>query len=84
VRNDCLNGINRLRFSAIIAAVMAVVNISVSVLLTHKIGPAGVAYGTALSYLLCVIAPYAIYIPSLLNSLEVQSRLSSAIKVAGD
>jgi O-antigen/teichoic acid export membrane protein len=67
-----LNGINRIRFSAMIAAVMAVVNISLSILLTHRIGPAGVAYGTALSYLFCVIVPYTIYIPRLLKSLRIQ------------
>ncbi len=51
---------------------MLVVNLPLSIYLIPKIGAAGAIIGTALSYLLCMVIPYAFIIPKVLNKLTTE------------
>lgn len=83
-----LNGLKILRPQAICFASMAVVNITASVYLTHRIGISGVVYGSIIAQVLCMVTPAAIFLPRLLNSLgripsstgeEVQPKVASFV-----
>ncbi|MDX8394741.1 MAG: hypothetical protein R8K21_09220 [Mariprofundales bacterium] len=41
-----------------------------SIYLVQKIGIEGAIFGSIIAYLLCVVLPYSIAIPKLLNNLE--------------
>jgi O-antigen/teichoic acid export membrane protein len=65
-----LNGTNEIRFQAGAAAVMAVVNLGLSIWLTSRIGVAGVIWGTVIAYAAFVLIPMALYVPGVLRRLE--------------
>jgi len=51
---------------------MLVVNLPLSIYLIPRIGASGAIIGTAVSYLLCMVIPYAIIIPKLLARMSTQ------------
>jgi O-antigen/teichoic acid export membrane protein len=63
-----LNGVHVIRFQAVTACLMAVVNIGLSIVLVRRIGPAGAVYGSAVAQVFVVVVPSAIYIRRLLSS----------------
>ena len=67
-----LNGAHEIRFQAAAAAVMAVVNLGLSIWLTSRIGVAGVMWGTVIAYGAIVLAPMALYVPRVLRRIEAQ------------
>jgi O-antigen/teichoic acid export membrane protein len=71
-----LNGLKVLRVQAICFALMAIVNISASIYLTHRIGISGVVYGSIIAQLLCLILPASMLLPKFLSSLEHRPALS--------
>ncbi len=58
-----LNGAGRLRFQVAAAVALAVTAISLKVVLGRALGLPGLAWGTALAYLITVALPCAIYVP---------------------
>jgi O-antigen/teichoic acid export membrane protein len=56
-----LNGIGAVRFLLIASVSMAIINLPVSILLTRWIGVSGVAWGSALATLVCLLVPSYIY-----------------------
>lgn len=48
-------------------AAMALVNVPVSLVLIHEMGAAGAIWGTVVAYSLCLVIPYAIFVPRLLE-----------------
>ena len=67
-----LNGAHEIRIQAAAAAVMAVVNLALSIWLTSRIGVAGVIWGTVIAYSVFVLAPMALYVPGVLRRIEVR------------
>jgi O-antigen/teichoic acid export membrane protein len=67
-----LNGANVVRFQIITVSLMAVVNITLSVLLTRKIGVPGVIYGSIIAQISCVLAPTLIYLRRILHDIEAR------------
>ncbi len=65
-----LNGLKVLRFQAVCFSLMAALNICTSIFLTRRIGVSGVVYGSVIAQFLCLILPAAVYVPSLLRSLD--------------
>lgn len=65
-----LNGANELRFQAGAAAVMAIMNVTVSIWLTSRIGVAGVVWGTVITYGVFILGPMAFYVPGVLQRIE--------------
>jgi O-antigen/teichoic acid export membrane protein len=59
--SNFLNGMGVLGPQAIFTVAMAVVNITLSILLTRKIGISGVVWGSSISLLLCSIGPGMFY-----------------------
>ncbi len=67
-----LNGAHEIRFQAVAAAVMAVVNLALSIWLTSRIGVAGVMWGTVIAYSVFVLVPMALYVPGVLRRIELR------------
>jgi O-antigen/teichoic acid export membrane protein len=67
-----LNGAEEIRIQAGAAAVMAVVNLGLSIWLTSRIGVPGVMLGTVIAYGVFVLAPMALYVPAVLRRIEVR------------
>jgi O-antigen/teichoic acid export membrane protein len=67
-----LNGAHEIRLQAAAAAVMAVVNLAVSIWLTSQIGVAGVIWGTVIAYAALVLVPMAVYLPGVLRRIELR------------
>ena len=67
-----LNGAHEIRLQAIAAAVMAVVNLTLSIWLTSRIGVAGVMWGTVIAYSFFVLVPMALYVPKVLRRIELR------------
>jgi O-antigen/teichoic acid export membrane protein len=63
-----LNGAQAIRFQAVVALLMCVVNLGLSIFLVQAIGPSGVVYGSTAAQVLVVFVPSTIYIRRLLNS----------------
>lgn len=57
-----LAGASALRFQAATHAVMAVLNLGLSISLAHRVGVAGVVYATVIANVVCIIVPSLIYI----------------------
>jgi len=55
---------------------MVTVNVPLSIILIPKIGAAGAIIGTAVSYLLCMVLPYAVLIPRILKNNTSKSVIS--------
>jgi O-antigen/teichoic acid export membrane protein len=56
-----LNGVRAMRFQAICAGVMMVVNLALSITLTIAVGVSGVIWGSFISYTVLVLVPAAVY-----------------------
>lgn len=76
-----LNGAQALRFQICIWVPMALINLLTSVYLASRIGVAGVAFGSAISVVLVLIIPAAIYVRRLLRRLD-QTQLMASNAVA--
>lgn len=59
-----------LRFQAAVSVLMAVASVSLSVVLTQRMGVAGVVIGTTVAQLVFFVVPSAFYVPRLLRRLE--------------
>jgi O-antigen/teichoic acid export membrane protein len=68
-----LNGIHVIRFQAVVCLLAAFVNLWASVVLTRRIGVAGVIWGTNIAYGLLICTPYAFYIPMLVKRIGRQA-----------
>jgi O-antigen/teichoic acid export membrane protein len=68
-----LNGLHVLRFQAVTWSVMAAMNLAISILLTKQIGLSGVAFGSMIAQLLCIIVPSILYIPRCFRRLQEES-----------
>lgn len=80
-----LNGAHEIRIQAAAAAVMALVNLALSIWLTSRIGVAGVMWGTVIAYSVFVLVPMALYVPGVLRRIELhQTRQSRALPLAVD
>lgn len=67
-----LNGAHEIRLQAIAAAVMAAVNLALSIWLTSQIGVAGVMWGTVIAYSFFVLVPMGLYVPVVLRRIELR------------
>lgn len=65
-----LNGLRLLRVQVVTAAVMAILNVGLSVVLTMRIGVAGVILGTLIAYAIATLIPLSLYLPRVLARLE--------------
>jgi O-antigen/teichoic acid export membrane protein len=64
-----LNGANAMKFQAVCSAVMACVNLLISIILTKIVGLSGVIWGSIIAQAIVVIIPSAIYISRLMRKL---------------
>jgi O-antigen/teichoic acid export membrane protein len=64
-----LNGARVIRIQVICATLMALTNIGLSIILTHRIGIAGVVYGSIIAHGCCMLLPYSIFVPRFLRQL---------------
>jgi O-antigen/teichoic acid export membrane protein len=67
-----LNGAHEIRIQAAAAALMALVNLALSIWLTSRIGVAGVMWGTVIAYSVFVLVPMALYVPGVLRRIELR------------
>ena len=65
-----LNGLHLLRVQAVTAVLMAVLNVTLSILLTQRIGVAGVIFGTVIAYSAATLVPLLLYLPRVLAGLD--------------
>jgi O-antigen/teichoic acid export membrane protein len=70
-----LNGAQVMRFQVVIAVLMATANILLSVVLTSRIGIAGVVWGSIIAYSVFVLVPVVFYLPRFFARLD---RVSSS------
>jgi O-antigen/teichoic acid export membrane protein len=63
-----LNGLSVIRLQLLASCAMAVSNVVLSVVLVHRIGVAGVIWGSVISYSACIAVPYLWLVPRLLRS----------------
>src|SRR5207302_9361979 len=62
-----LNAAHVVRLQVLAAITMASTNLVLSIVLAQHIGVSGVMWGTVVSYAVCVLVPYAIVVPKLLE-----------------
>jgi len=77
-----LNGAQEIRMQAAAAAVMAPLNLGLSIWLTSRIGVPGVVWGTTITYGLFVLVPMAIYVPRVLRRIEKRHALDPPLSWA--
>jgi Na+-driven multidrug efflux pump len=77
-----LNGAQEIRMQAAAAAVMAPLNLGLSIWLTSRIGVPGVVWGTTVTYGLFVLVPMAIYVPRVLRRIEKRHALDPPLACA--
>ena len=65
-----LNGVGAIRFQVVIALVMAVGALSAKIVLAGMIGVPGIIWGTVIAYAVFVVVPIAVFVPSLLSSMQ--------------
>ncbi|MBI1258809.1 MAG: oligosaccharide flippase family protein [Chloroflexi bacterium] len=75
------NAASVIRFQVIWATVMALVNLGLSIILTHQFGAIGVVLGSIISYLICIFPVYFWKVPRLFAELEAQQTPSVAASV---
>jgi O-antigen/teichoic acid export membrane protein len=63
-----LNGANVIGFQVVIAICMMVVNLGLSIVLTHLVGVSGPAWGSTVAVTFCVLLPDAWYVRRLLRA----------------
>jgi O-antigen/teichoic acid export membrane protein len=66
-----LNAASIIRFQVTVASAAAVVNLSLSIYLTRRIGVSGVVYGSLIAQIALVLIPYWFYARRFLGTLEV-------------
>jgi len=64
-----LNGANVIGFQATCAILMAIANVTISILLVQRIGVSGAVYGSVISQLFLILIPQLWYVPRLLRRL---------------
>jgi O-antigen/teichoic acid export membrane protein len=65
-----LNGANVIAFQVVLAICMMLLNLVLSIVLTHVLGVSGPAWASAISVTLCVLVPSAWYVRRLLGRLS--------------
>jgi O-antigen/teichoic acid export membrane protein len=65
-----LNGLGAMRFQALAALTMMVVNVALSITLTKLIGVSGVTWGSVLAQTLCVLLPTWLYLRARFEPVE--------------
>ena len=65
-----LNGAQVMRFQVIVASTMAIANVVLSILLTQRIGVAGVVWGSVIAFSIFDFVPVVLYLPRLFARLE--------------
>lgn len=65
-----LNGAQVMRFQVVVALLMATANILLSIVLTSRIGVAGVVWGSIIAYSAFELIPVAVFLPRLFARLE--------------
>jgi O-antigen/teichoic acid export membrane protein len=65
-----LNGANIIGFQAGCSILMAIANVTISILLVQRIGVSGAVYGSVISQLFFVLIPELWYVRRLLRRLE--------------
>jgi O-antigen/teichoic acid export membrane protein len=65
-----LNGANAMGFQAVCATLMAVGNVTISILLVQRIGVSGAVWGSVIAQLVFVLVPSVWYVPRLLRRLR--------------
>ena len=73
-----LNGAQVVRFQVVSAVLMATANVLLSVVLTYRIGVAGVVWGSVIAYTVFTLIPMAIYLPRIIARLDGHASLSGA------
>ena len=68
-----LNAARQVRLQVVTAVVMAVANVALTIVFVRAIGPAGAVWATLVSYVVCVVVPFAVRIPRLLDRLGVDA-----------
>ena len=68
-----LNGIGVVRFQVVCSTAMAIMNIALSIILTHYIGVAGVVLGSVISMTICVLIPIFLYLPAFFETIAERS-----------
>jgi hypothetical protein len=68
-----LNGANVIGFQVVIAICMMVVNLGLSIVLTHLVGVSGPAWGSTIAVTFCVLLPDAWYVRRLLRARDTAS-----------
>ena len=71
-----MNGTGIIKFQVICGCLMAVVALVLKIFLAQTIGVAGIAWGTAIAYLVCVAIPTVVYMPRLLVHLRNRATVS--------
>lgn len=66
-----LNGANVVKFQVFSSLLLFIVAIPLKIYLIQKIGLAGAVWGTFISYITCVLIPYALLMPKLLKRLTI-------------
>jgi len=66
-----LNGAAIIRFQVIVASIFAVVCMTTKILFIRHFGASGIPWAAVMAYLLIAAIPYFLYIPRLLDRLEV-------------
>jgi O-antigen/teichoic acid export membrane protein len=64
-----LNGANVIGFQATCAILMAIANVTISIVLVQRIGVSGAVYGSVISQLFLILIPQFWYVPRLLRRL---------------
>lgn len=63
-----LNGLAIVRTQLVASGVMATVNVVLSVVLAQRIGVAGVVWGSVVAYTTCIVLPYLVLVPRLVEA----------------
>ncbi|MHB8059239.1 MAG: MATE family efflux transporter [Gaiellaceae bacterium] len=64
-----LNAAHIVGIQVVFSSLMAIANITLSIVLARKIGVAGIIWGSVISYFVFVVCPYAILIPRVLRKI---------------
>jgi O-antigen/teichoic acid export membrane protein len=64
------NGATVIRFQVICSSLMAVTNLTLSIVLTHLIGLPGPIWASIIAVTICILIPSALFIPKLLARME--------------
>jgi O-antigen/teichoic acid export membrane protein len=75
-----LNGAQVIRFQVATASIMATTNIALSVLLTQRIGVAGVVWGTIIAFSICSLVPTSVYVPRLIRRIQARADADTAAR----